>query len=72
MQIDDGDAGQRVLSITDEEFERGKRENHAVYMNDAGEPYLASAGTDANDWRLATVADFSPKAGGGYVLELPE
>ncbi len=72
MQVDDGNADRRVLSITDEEFEQWKRENHAVYTNDAGEVYLASAGADANDRRLATIADFGPDPSGGYVLELPE
>jgi len=72
MQVDDGNAGQRVLSITDEEFEQGKKENHAVYTNDAGKVYFASAGADATDRRLATIVDFSPKPDGGYVLELPE
>jgi hypothetical protein len=72
MQVDNGDADRRVLSITDEQFELGKRENHGVYMAENGKLYLASAGVDANDQRLATLADFIPKAGGGYILELPE
>lgn len=71
MQVDDGDADQRVMSITGEQFELGKRENHAVYMAENGELYLASAGADATDQRVATIADFNPKPGGGYILELP-
>lgn len=75
MKVSSLSANRKRVEITKEAFEKGCKSNHALYLDALGKDlYLAPAGRNAVDVRLANVLEFEPKAPEVYVYNarLPE
>lgn len=75
MKVSSLSANRKRVEITKEALEEGCKSNHALYLDAFGEDlYLALAGRNADDVRLANVLEFEPEDHDVYVynIQLPD
>ncbi len=62
MKISSPSANRKRVEITKAAFDEGREANHALYVDASGHDlYLAPAGRNADDVRLASILEFEPE-----------